>query len=97
MSQRKSQDKKNKMGTFYVGTMIGALVGAIAAFWFAPQSGKETRQDIQEKVEDVRGDIEQTIEHTAKDVRQRIEGESIADTLESAKAEARRYQETAKR
>ena len=61
-----------------------ALVGAIAAFWYAPQSGKETRQDIQEKAEDVRDDIE----HTAKDVRQRIEGESIEDTLEAAKAEA---------
>jgi gas vesicle protein len=93
MSRRKSQDKKQSMGTFYVGTVLGALVGAIAAFWYAPQSGKETRHDIQEKVEDVREDIE----HTAKDVRQRIEGESISDTLEAAKAEARRYQETAKR
>lgn len=87
------QDKDNGMGTFIWGAIMGALAGAIAAFWYAPQSGKETRQEIQEKVEDVVEDIE----HTAHDIRQRIEGESIEDTLEAAKAEARRYQEAAKR
>ncbi|MCR6095489.1 YtxH domain-containing protein [Salipaludibacillus agaradhaerens] len=41
----------DKMNTkdFLIGTLIGGIVGASAAFLFAPKSGRELRQDINEQ------------------------------------------------
>jgi gas vesicle protein len=63
------------MGMFAVGTLIGTLAGAVIAYWFAPRSGKETIDEI---------------EQSAADLRRQIEGDSVADSLAAAKAEARR-------
>jgi len=38
---------------FGVGLLAGAVIGGVIALLFAPQSGKETRQMIKEKVGDV--------------------------------------------
>jgi gas vesicle protein len=76
-------------GIFVVGALLGGLLGAIAAFWFAPQSGEETRREIQERGNDLRDEIE----HVTDDARRKIEGDSIDEAMEYGKAEARRYQE----
>ncbi|MCR6107625.1 YtxH domain-containing protein [Salipaludibacillus agaradhaerens] len=41
----------DKMNTkdFLIGSLIGGIVGASAAFLFAPKSGRELRQDINEQ------------------------------------------------
>lgn len=61
--------------TLIFGTILGGIAGVITAFWFAPRSGKETRQKVVSE---------------AEEVRRRIEGDSISDSLEVGKAEARR-------
>lgn len=38
---------------FLVGALLGGAAGAIAALLFAPKSGKELRQDIADRTEDV--------------------------------------------
>lgn len=38
---------------FLKGLLIGGAVGAIVALLYAPKSGKETREDISRKVEDL--------------------------------------------
>ncbi len=76
---------------FLIGAILGGLFGAIAAIWFAPQSGKQTRHEIQAKSQE----LVEGIEQVAEDTRQKIEGESIHDAIEEGKAEARRYRETA--
>lgn len=41
--------KKSKSGEgkgFIIGAAVGAIVGSVTALLFAPQSGKETREDI---------------------------------------------------
>lgn len=86
--QNRYEDEE--FGPFVLGALIGGLVGAIAAFWFAPQSGAETRQEIQEAGNEIRDDIEQA----ATDARRRIDGDSIEESIRAGKAEARRYQET---
>ena len=58
--------------------------------WFAPRSGRETRQAIQERGVELRDELE-----TAADgARKRIEGESLDESIQAGKAQARRFQET---
>jgi gas vesicle protein len=77
-------------GPFVLGALVGGVIAAIGAFWFAPQSGAETRQELQERGNELRDDIEQA----AADTRRRIEGDSVEESIRMGKAEARRYQET---
>ena len=43
----------NHRKAFVVGALLGASAGAIAAFWNAPQSGRRTRDQIQQSIERV--------------------------------------------
>ncbi len=43
----------NRMLTFGGGLLLGALVGAGLVLLLAPQSGMETRQLIQERIQDI--------------------------------------------
>jgi gas vesicle protein len=83
--QRDEQEVK----PFLFGAVLGGLLGVVAAIWFAPQSGRKTRHEIQTKSQE----LVEGIEHVAEDARQKIEGESINDSIAEGKAEARRYQE----
>ena len=42
-------DTTNDLGTFFVGFVIGGLVGAAVALLMAPQSGEETRVLIKDR------------------------------------------------
>jgi len=42
-----------KTNDFLKGVMIGGLIGAAVGILFAPKSGKETREDIARKTEDI--------------------------------------------
>ncbi len=86
--QRHRQDS-GEAGLFVVGAVLGGLIGAIAAFWFAPQSGEATRREIQERSNELRDEIDQV----TTDARRKIEGESIDEAIQYGKAEARRFQE----
>jgi gas vesicle protein len=65
-------------GAFLWGTLIGTLVGALVALLFAPRSGKQTLEGL---------------EQAATDARRQIEGESVQESLAAAKAEARRLKQ----
>jgi gas vesicle protein len=45
-------------GKFALGALIGGAIGAVAALLTAPQSGKDTREDIKKKVNDIKSDTE---------------------------------------
>jgi len=79
-------------GVFVIGAVLGGLLGAIAAFWFAPQSGEQTRHEIQERGEELRDEIE----HVTAEARHKIEGDSIDDAMAYGKAEARRFQDASR-
>lgn len=71
--QRKSDDE---IGPFLLGAILGGLIGALAALWYAPKSGDDVRRDLDER-------------RTA--LRQQIEGESIDEAMRAGKAEAREF------
>ena len=51
------------------GMLIGALAGAAAALLLAPQSGKDTRKQIQEKSIELRDRTTEMVEDTVAQVR----------------------------
>ncbi|MBX3086312.1 MAG: YtxH domain-containing protein [Anaerolineae bacterium] len=70
-----AKDNNGGMGVFTIGAILGTAAGAVIAYLFAPRSGKETIDDI---------------EQSAADIRRQIEGDSVQDSLAAAKEEARR-------
>jgi gas vesicle protein len=52
-----------------VGMLIGGLAGAAAALLMAPQSGKDTRRQIQEKSIELRDRTTEMVEDTVAQVR----------------------------
>lgn len=49
---------------FLAGVLIGGMAGAVTALLFAPQSGRETRQQIQQKAAELRDQTTSTVENT---------------------------------
>jgi gas vesicle protein len=53
---------RDGVGLFFVGLLVGALSGAVAALLLAPQSGAETRVMIKDKSIELRDKAQQTAE-----------------------------------
>jgi gas vesicle protein len=70
--------------------VVGAIAGIAGALWYAPQSGRTTREELQRKSEEA----VRAAETTVSDVRHKVEGESISEALEAGKAEALRFRES---
>ncbi len=54
---------------FFTGLLIGGLAGAATMLLFAPQSGKATRQQIQQKTMELRNQTVATVEGTMGQIR----------------------------
>lgn len=55
------------------GVMLGALIGAAAGLLLAPQSGKETRRQLQKKAEEVKKQAVKQAEQVKKDLQRKAE------------------------
>lgn len=66
--QENGNNGKN-IGSFLVGLVVGGLTGAAAMLLLAPQSGKETRTQIQQKSIELRDQTVKTVEDVAAQVR----------------------------
>ena len=53
---------------FLTGVLLGGVAGAVTALLFAPQSGEETRQQIQHKAMELRDQTTATVENTVAQV-----------------------------
>lgn len=47
-----------KTGTFIGGLLTGAVIGGVVALLFAPKSGKETREDLKQKLDEYGKEVE---------------------------------------
>lgn len=83
-----SKEKKGGLGKFLVGAGIGACLGIL----FAPKSGKETRADLKEKmnellektkninVEEVKATIEAKVKEIKEDIKN-LDKETVATVV----------------
>lgn len=68
----------SKTRNFFIGTLVGGIVGSIAALLFAPKSGKELREDISEQVQNVSektAEIATTITSKTQNIAKQVTGE----------------------
>jgi gas vesicle protein len=52
-------EHEKPQGHFFMGFLIGSVLGALAGIFFAPKSGKELRSDIKEKGSEVLKDAKE--------------------------------------
>lgn len=80
MSQKPSEDYPL---TFLGGAFFGFLIGGLLALWYAPQSGAQTLAGLREWF-GLRG-------QQARLVVERLQGETIAQSLEKGRALAHQH------
>jgi gas vesicle protein len=64
----------NTGSKMFFSFLSGAAIGAGLAFLFAPQSGKETRRQIQEFSEKLGNDVKENVEKISEKAMDFIEG-----------------------
>ena len=63
----------NSTFTFFIGLVVGAVVGAAAALLFAPQSGEELRTRIQQEAVAERQRVQARYEQGKEDLKHRVD------------------------
>jgi gas vesicle protein len=81
---------RDRMGGFGIGLLLGAAIGAIAGLLFAPKSGKELREELEEKMRRLKRDYESgKLEDRVRDIFGNVRQSSI-DLYREAKDEVKR-------
>jgi gas vesicle protein len=91
MSEKTQQQDAGTTGVFMRGAILGGIVGAVMAIWYAPRSGREMRRLLQGR----RRELVTEVEQTAAQMRRQIEGESVVESIEAGKVEARKLNKKA--
>ena len=78
-------------GALLAGLMIGGLVGAGTMLLLAPQSGKRTRQEIQQGALDLRDRASDRLRGTASEFRTRAEraASDVRDTVDQLETQGK--------
>ena len=87
-------DDRNVALNFLAGLGVGALVGAIAALLLAPQSGKDTREDIKAAADDLRAKADKVISDLPVSSDELVK--KSKEILESTKSKVQQAIETGK-
>lgn len=87
-------DDRNVALNFLAGLGVGALVGAVAALLLAPQSGKDTREDIRAATDDLRVKADKVISDLSISSDELVK--KSKEILESTKSKVQQAIETGK-
>lgn len=77
-------DHKKSTGKFVLAGLLGAVAGAIGGLLFAPQSGKETREDIAELANKITKQVKTGVTDT-KDRVKEVFGNASEEAIEKYK------------
>ena|SRR6266568_2762164 len=72
---------------FVKGTILGALVGAVAGVLLAPKSGKETQADLKRKVKETYSDVAGRLQQLSDDVTGQVD--HLKEVAKDVSAEAK--------
>ena len=61
--------RKNTTTSVFIGLLVGGLAGAVTMLLLAPQSGKETRKQIEDKSIELRDLATELVDDTASQIR----------------------------
>ena len=70
--ERERQQRKESALKVLSGLAIGTLIGGIAGVLFAPKAGKETRQEIAEKVKETAAATREKVNETVHEVKEKV-------------------------
>jgi gas vesicle protein len=59
---------------FGIGLLAGAVIGGVIALLYAPQSGKETRQQIKEKATEIAGAVKDKTTEVVDAIKEKTTG-----------------------
>jgi len=85
-------DESNNAGNVVLGTLLGAAVGFAAGILLAPASGKETRENLNEKATELKGSLSEATDkalssiNEVKETAQRTLREEADKVKEEAKS-----------
>lgn len=77
-------DHKKSAGKFFVAGLLGAVAGAIGGLLFAPQSGKQTREDIAELANKITKQVKTGVTDT-KDKVKEVFGNASEEAMDKYK------------
>ena len=79
--ESQSEDMSSFVPGLLIGGIIGALVGAAAALWFAPQAGEETQEKLRQEAirlkqsaNETLGEVKSNLDAAAGQVKDKAEG-----------------------
>lgn len=79
--------ERNSGGSGFLGFLIGSVVGAVTMLFIAPQSGKQTREELSQGTQKLRDQANQTI---------KVRSAQVKEKAQEVSAEARRKVEDLK-
>ncbi len=71
--ERERQQKKETALKVLSGLAIGTVIGGVIGILFAPKAGKETRQEISEKVKETAAVTGEKVKETLQEVKDKVE------------------------
>jgi gas vesicle protein len=88
----------NKSGDFMEGLIVGGLIGAVIGILYAPKSGRETREEISQKADELLAKVKEEYENAAEKSRKAYEATvKRLKALEQAKDVSEKVDELAGR
>ena len=77
-------------GSLFVGLVLGAAIGAGLSLLFAPKSGKETREEVGKRLDELKDYVDQTTRDITQTVKDRLAEakNDLAQAVDGARAAA---------
>jgi gas vesicle protein len=89
----KGEGFMNKSGDFIAGILVGGMIGAVIGILYAPKSGKETRDEIGRKADELLASAKEEYEHAVEKSRKVYE--TTVQRLKALEATAQEKAEAA--
>ncbi|MBI4034372.1 YtxH domain-containing protein [Candidatus Saccharibacteria bacterium] len=79
-------NNNHRGGKFFLGALVAGVAGYVAGLLTAPKSGKETRQDLADKADQLKNEAEAKLESARDELEQLLTDTKSKTRLLSAKA-----------